>query len=255
MNTLLHYDLLRLEAFQKNRAVRNSIAISQEGSLTLLKFKPINYFNYCLGKIETPQMLDLVREFYSDTVGKQHQVLIDSSDEVSKTILGHCPDYIFTQRIAVMRLLPHQSVNHFSHSEVDLIRVTEHEVQRFAWLYLECFEAENRHSESVEENFLHKLQVCGASFYFVYWNEIPVGITGLYQNDQFQILSVGAVKPEFRNSGFHKAALTWRINRCKSQDPSLPIFSWAYRDSISHQNMLKSGMTLFQELLVYKHVG
>ena len=255
MNTLLHYDLLRLEAFQKNQAVRSSIAISREGELTLLKFRPINYFNYCFGKIDSPRVLDLVREFYSDTVEKQHQVLIDAEDYASQSVLDHCQDYRCEQRIAVMQLQPHQNFQPYFHPEIQLLQVTEADIQRFAWLYLECFEAENRHAESVEENFLHKLQVEGVKFYFVQCQDQPVGITGIYQNSQFQILSVGAIKNEFRNFGFHKAALSWRIQLCRTLYPDLPIFSWAYQDSISHANMVKSGMTLSQELLVYRHVG
>ncbi|MBC6365702.1 hypothetical protein [Algoriphagus sp. AK58] len=255
MNTLLHYDLLRLEAFQKNHAVRNSIAISQERELTLLKFKPINYFNYCLGKIETPHMLDLVREFYSDTVEKQHQILIDSRDEVSKSILSHRLDYRIDQKIAVMSLSSDEPHHRFFHPDIQLKEVTEKEISEFAWLYLDCFDAENRHAESVEENFLHKLRVEGLKFYFVNWNDLHVGITGLYQNGDFQLLSVGAVKNTFRNLGFHKSALSWRIELCRSQNPELPIFSWAYQNSISHMNMIKSGMKLHQEILAYKYVG
>lgn len=255
MNSLLHYDLLRLEAFQNNQAVRNSIAISREGELTLLKFGPVKYFNYCLGKIDNPKMLDLVRDFYTDTVENQHQILIDSRDEVSKSILNHCQDYQEDQKIAVMGLWPEEPHHSFFHSEIHLKQVSEIEISQFAWLYLDCFEAENRHAESVEENFLHKLRVDGLKFYFIQRNEQNVGITGLYQNAEFQLLSVGAIKYEFRNLGFHKAALSWRIDHCRNQNPDLPIFSWAYQNSISHCNMIKSGMSLFQELLVYRYVG
>lgn len=255
MNSLLHYDLLRLEAFQNNQAVRNSIAIAQEGGLTLLKFKPVKYFNYCLGKIESPKMLDLIRDFYTDTVEKQHQILIDTEDEASKAILSHCPDYQIDQKIAVMCLPPGARYHRFVHTDIRLKQVSENEISEFAWLYLDCFEAENRHAESVEENFLHKLRVDGLKFYFIQRNEQNVGITGLYQNAEFELLSVGAIKYEFRNLGFHKAALSWRIDHCRNQNPDLPIFSWAYQNSISHCNMIKSGMSLFQELLSYKYVG
>lgn len=255
MNTLLHYDLLRLEAFQNNQAVRNAIAISRKSELTLLKFKQVKYFNYCLGRIETPKMLDLVREFYTDTVENQHQILIDSGDEVSKSILSQCNDYRLDQRIAIMSLLPDTPYHRFYHPEVRLKLVTEEEVSDFAWLYLDCFEAENRHSQSVEENFLHKLRIDGLKFYFVQWNQHKVGITGLYQHDEFQLLSVGAIKDNFRNLGFHKSALGCRIELCRTQNPGLTIFSWAYQNSISHINMIKTGMSLHQELLTYKYVG
>jgi hypothetical protein len=255
MNTLLQYDLLRLEAFQNNDSVRDSIAISTSGELTLLKFKPVNYFNYCIGKIESPQVLDLIRSFYSDTVEKKHQILIDAKDEFSQSIVRDCPDYRFIRKIAVMQLNPEETFRDFTHPNLQLRQVTEATIREFAWLYLQCFEAENRHKESVEENFLYKLRVNGVKFYFIQWNEIPIGITGIYQNNEVQILSVGAVKEEFRNLGFHKAALSWRIRACRQFNPHLPIYSWAYQPSISQRNMLKCGMSLAQELLVYQHVG
>lgn len=255
MNTLLQYDLLRLEAFQNNHTVRDSIAISKEGELTLLKFKLVNYFNYCIGKIESPQVLDLIRSFYSDTVEKQHQILIDAEDQISHAIVRECSDYRFFKKIAVMRLKPQESFRDYTHPKLQLRQVTEANIREFAWLYLQCFEAENRHKESVEENFLYKFRVDGVKFYFIQWNNLPIGITGLYQNDEVQILSVGAVKEEFRNLGFHKAALSWRIQTCRNFRPDLPIYSWAYLHSISQENMLKSGMNLAQELLVYQHVG
>lgn len=255
MNTLLQYDLLRLEAFQNNHTVRDSIAISKEGELTLLKFKPVNYFNYCIGKIDSPQVLDLIRSFYSDTVEKQHQILIDAEDLISQSIISECRDYRFLKKIAVMRLKPEESFREFTHPSLQLRKVTQADIKEFAWLYLRCFEAENRHKESVEENFLCKLRVDGVKFYFIQWNNHPIGITGLYQNDEVQILSVCAVKDEFRNLGFHKAVLSWRIQSCRQSRPDLPIYSWAYQDSISQGNMLKSGMNLAQELLVYQHVG
>jgi len=255
MNTLLQYDLIRLEAFQSNKAVRDSIAISKEGGLTLLKFKQVNYFNYCIGKIESPQVLDVIRSFYSDTVEKQHQILIDTTDQISQAIVKDCPDYRFFKKIAVMQLKPAESFREFTHPSLHLQQVTEANIREFAWLYLQCFEAENRHKESVEENFMCKLHVPGVKFYFIQWNDLPIGITGLYQNDEVQILSVGAVKQEFRNLGFHKAALSRRIQTCRNLRPDLPIYSWAYLHSISQENMLKSGMNLAQELLVYQHVG
>jgi hypothetical protein len=239
MNTLLQYDLLRLEAFQNNDSVRDSIAISTSGELTLLKFKPVNYFNYCIGKIESPQVLDLIRSFYSDTVEKKHQILIDAKDEFSKSIVMDCPDYRFIRKIAVMQLKPEETFRDFSHPHLQLRQVTEATIREFAWLYLQCFEAENRHKESVEENFLYKLRVDGVKFYFIQWNKTPIGISGIYQNNEVQILSVGAVKEEFRNLGFHKAALSWRIRSCRQFNPHLPIYSWAYQPSISQRNMLK----------------
>jgi hypothetical protein len=254
MNTLLHYDLLRLEAFKKNDSVKDAIAISQFEDLTLLKFCPVNYFNYCFGKVENHQVLDLVKEFYSDTVQRQHQILIDSKDRLSQSILEQDEDYHFFKRIAIMKLSPTHPAMDFSEKEMTLVSVTSHNVGEFAWLYLRCFEAENRHAESVEENFLHKLNVPGMKFYFIQRDQQKIGITGLYQNPDFQILSVAAVLPDFRNLGFHKSALSWRIRTCKEMNSLSPIFSWAYQNSISHQNMIKVGMSPAQEIWVYQHV-
>lgn len=255
MNSVFHYDLLRLTAFKKNPTVRDSIAICQLSDFTLFKFREVNYFNYCMGKIESPKMLDFVRDFYSDTMEKQHQILIDSKDEFSKSVLNQCPDYMVDQKIVVTRLLPEEPYHSFSQPEMKIKEVSEKDICEFAWLYLECFHAENRHPESVEENFLQKLRVEGVKLYFIQWNDKNVGITGLYCDEKFQFLSAGAVKANYRGMGFHKSALSWRVALCRSQNPDLSILSWAYQDSISHKNMIKLGMSLDQDILSYKYVG
>lgn len=255
MNTLLQYDLLRLEAFRNNQSIRSTISISHTPALTLLKFTPIQYFNYCIGRIESPEMLDLIRGFYADTFQHQHQVLIDSQDLVSKEVLQKSGVYQNVKRISVMKIDPKSVKSTAVSPEIELVKVTEDRIQEFAWLYLSCFEAENRHAESVEENFLHKSRIPGVSFFFVNFQGNPVGISGLYSDENVQILSVGAIHRSHRNLGFHKASLAHRMKICQSGKPDLPIYSWAYEGSISHQNMIKQGMSLAQQLEVYEHVG
>ena len=65
----------------------------------------------------------------------------------------------------------------------------------------------------------------------------------------------GAILKEYRFLGIHKSALSWRIQRSEAINGSKPVFSWAYKDSISHQNMVKTGMTVSEELLIYQHAG
>lgn len=254
MNTLLHYDLLRLEAFQNNPSVRETISISQSPELTLLKFPPVRYFNYCYGKIESKQVLQKVQDFYSDTYQGQHQILVDAKDDLSKSILAESKEYKLFTKIEIMELPWEANYQDMNLEGIELIPATLENIREFAWLYLNCFEAENRHAESVEENFLQKFKTAGIQFYFIQWNGLPVGISGIYSNADFQILSVAAVLPAYRNRGFHQAALTQRIKLCRDKDKSAPIYSWAYQHSISQQNMKKIGMSLSQQLWVYQHV-
>lgn len=255
MNTLLHYDLLRLEAFQNNIAVQNSIAISKTGELTLLKFKPIHYFNYCIGKVNSVEALHFIKNFYGDIAENKHQILIDSSDLLSRDILQESSEYSLSEKISIMKLIPEETSDYTICKDVKLVAVTEKNIKEFAWLYLSCFEAENRHEESVEENFRLKLKVDGLRFYFIHYKGKAIGITGLYFHPEFTILSVGAVLKDFRLLGVHKSALSWRILQSMKIQGAKPIYSWAYTDSISYQNMLKKGMAVSQELLVYQHAG
>ncbi len=255
MNTLLQYDILRLKAFQNNLSVRNSIAINDTGELTLLKFIPINYFNYCIGKINSTEVLDYVKNFYADISENKHQILIDSKDYLSEKIIHRSSNYSLEAKISIMTLMPEDFNEHLIHPEVELIPASGQNIQEFAWLYLACFEAENKHKESVEENFRLKLTVDGLQLYFIYYNHKPIGITGLYFHPQFTILSVGAILKEYRFLGLHKSALSWRIQKSKATTGSKPIFAWAYKDSISYQNMLKIGMTVSQELFAFQHAG
>jgi len=255
MNILLQYDLLRLKAYQNNISVRNSIAINHIGELTLLKFIPINYFNYCIGKINSTEVLDYVKNFYSDISENKHRILIDSMDYLSREIIQLSSDYRLEEKISIMTLLSKDFNGHIIDPEMELVPVSEQNIKEFAWLYLACFEAENRHKQSVEENFRLKLNIDGLQLYFIYYNHKPIGITGLYFHPQFTILSFGAVLKEYRFLGLHKSALSWRIQRSKEMQGSKPIFSWAYKDSISYQNMLKIGMTVSQDLLAFQYVG
>jgi len=255
MNTLLHYDLLRLDAFQNNLSIRDHIAVEDFGELTLLKFTPINYFNYCIGKVNSLELLDYIKKFYSDIVENKHQILIDSGDYLSSEIIQKSPDYKLEGKISIMKLIPENFTGYPIIAEVELVPVTEQNIKEFAWLYLSCFEAENRHEQSVEENFRLKLNVEGLQFYFINYKNKPVGITGLYFHPNFTILSVGAILKEYRFLGIHKSALSWRIQRSEAINGSKPVFSWAYKDSISHQNMVKTGMTVSEELLIYQHAG
>lgn len=255
MNTLLHYDLLRLEAFQQNPEIQNAIAINQCGELTLLKFKPINYFNYCIGKIESTQVIDYVEEFYADIHQKNHQVIIDSKDLLSLDIIKKFPKYKQRETICIMTLSPEEEPVSPQENTIQLKLVLQKDIAEFAWLYLNCFDAENRHEESVVENFRLKLKAPGLEFYFIMVDGVPVGITGLYFHPEFTVLSVGAIQEKYRFQGYHKSALSDRIKRAKTQNPEKPIYSWAYKNSISHQNMIKSGLKLSQEFLAFQHAG
>ncbi|MHA7130414.1 hypothetical protein [Algoriphagus namhaensis] len=253
MNPMLQYDVARLQAFQNNHAVCQSIQVSEVDELTILKFEPVKYFNYAMGRIHTNEVLDWVQDYYRQTGVTQHQFLIDAEDLQSRSILDHSDKYQRHTKIALMKLDPAAPHLHFEQKDLGLHRVTHETIRQFAWLYLEAFEAENRHAESVEDNFEKKLEIPGLEFYFVKEQEQPVGVTGIFQRETFQILSVGAILPAFRNRGFHKAALSQRMDRCKQTAPGIPIFSWAYHGSVSHQNMIKTGMELAQEVLVYRH--
>lgn len=255
MNSLLQYDLLRLRAFQNNISVRNSIAINDTGELTLLKFIPINYFNYCIGIINSTEVLEYVKNFYSDISENKHQILIDSEDFLSREIILESSNYKLKEKVSIMNLIPDDFTWHLIHPEVEIIPASDQNIKEFAWLYLSCFEAENRHGESVEENFRLKLTEDGLQLYFIHYNNKPVGVTGLYFHPEFTVLSFGAILKEYRFLGLHKSALSWRIQRSKATHESKPIFAWAYKDSISYQNMLKIGMKVYQKLLVFQHAG
>ncbi|WP_144606038.1 hypothetical protein [Algoriphagus algorifonticola] len=253
MNSLLHYDLMRLTAFQKNESVKNEIAINKHGELTLLKFNQVNYFNYCIGKIISLEALNLIESFYADTNDKKYQILIDAKDTFSQNILEGESKYQLKEKIAIMKLEHHEEPVFFHNEKVRLEPVTAESIDRFSWLYLECFEAENRHAESVEENFRQKLKIEGIQFYFIVYDDKFVGITGTYFDPVFSILSVAAIQKSYRNLGLHKVILTNRIKHLRIQFENRPIFSWAYKNSISHQNMIKSGMSLSEEILVYQY--
>lgn len=253
MNPMLHYDVARLQAFQNNSSVRNSIQVSEVENVTVLKFEPVHYFNYAMGRIQTQEVLDWVEQFYLQTGVAQHQFLIDAEDMESRSILEQSSKYRPYTKIALMKLAPEETHLDFERNGLSLDPVTKETIREFAWLYLESFEAENRHAESVETNFEKKLDIPGLELFFIRDKGHPVGVTGIFHQKAYQILSVGAMLSDFRNRGFHKAALSQRLRWCREAAREIPVYSWAYAGSVSHQNMEKVGMSLAQEVLVYRH--
>lgn len=253
MNPILHYDVARLHAFQKNSSISNFIQVSELENLTVLKFKPIQYFNYAMGQIQTFEILDQVAQSYLQNGIAQHEFLIDAVDVQSRSILEKSGQYSPYTKIALMKLALEDTPFDFEQKGLTLDRVTRDTIDEFAWLYLESFEAENRHSESVESNFREKLEIEGLELFFIREQETPVGVSGIFHSQSYQTLSVGAILPKFRNRGFHKMALSQRLQWCRKSATGVPVYSWAYTGSVSHQNMEKVGMSLAQEILVYRH--
>ena len=139
--------------------------------------------------------------------------------------------------------------------KVQLVPVGIDNIAVFTDLYLRGFEAEGRSISRVISNFRQLLLVQGIELFIVKYDLQPVGINVIFAKEHEYLLAGGAILPEFRNQHIHKISMAIRINSCLEDFYCSSIFSWAYDESVSLHNMLKIGMTIFEERMIYEFTG
>ncbi|TSD65019.1 hypothetical protein FFF34_014105 [Inquilinus sp. KBS0705] len=253
MQLIFKYDFERLMSYSVNKA--NNIKVLEAAPYTLLSFPEVGYFNYAFNHNDEPfteEQLKNIQAFYLQQDIAKHQLIVDAKHKDNGLLLTNS-GYAHKATIAKTVLLP----NSFSHQQImpglAFVPVTQNNLAVFTRLYLNGFGAVNRNADSVLDNFGTLLNKPGISLYVLQHNLDFVGINVLYHHNDESLLAGGAIMPEFRNHGYHKSGLAFRIQQSLALNNSKKIVAWAYDDSISLQNMLKLKMTVQQKFMVYEY--
>lgn len=254
MEEFTQYDVARLKSFRNNPLVKDNIKIDQKKKVTSLQFKFINYFNYSIGKLENLLELNDLIAFYESSNINQFKLLVNKEDIGTNNIVRKSKKFASCKLIAKTIFTNSENLKQYHNPEISYIKVNENNLIFFIQTYLKCFEAENRHSTSVHENFRQKLLIPHNEFHIIRFEEKSVGICGSYHKDDFGFLSVGGLLPEFRQLGLHKSSIYYRISKSLQKSPEEKIYSWAYDESVSFKNMLKVGMKLEKKFVEYEFI-
>ena len=254
MNIIFQYDLDRLTAYSLNPD--NKIEISLGQSYNIFSFLEVGYFNYTFVSNRQPLAttdLDRIKTFYLQRNITKHKILISHTDFESATILDSDNDYQHTATIVKTRF-KHQPLHQkMNANDVEFETVDSTNIEQFTITYLNSFDAVDKDYKSVARNFKLLLDNKAIQLLLLKSKENIVGINVLYHSNDEVYFAGGAILPEYRNKGFHKASLALRINQAMEAEHAKDIISWAYKSSVSVENMLKMKMQVAEEFLVYEY--
>jgi hypothetical protein len=254
MQLIFKYDLDRLNSYSVN--VQNNIRIVKEAAYTMLSFPEVKYFNYTFPLKDQPLLkfqLKNIEDFYGDQKISRHKIIIAAECKKSNALLSNEGSYKQLATIAKTSLAPLPMYKPQMANNLQFLKVDHEHIGYFTDIYLQAFEAEERNSSTVRENFETLLNISDLDLYLLKYNENFIGVNILYKTPKENLLAGGAIIPEYRNKGFHKIGLAFRIHQSLSNSDSKSIIAWAYKHSISLQNMIKLKMQVQQEFNVYEY--
>jgi hypothetical protein len=258
MHIIHQYDLERLLAYDRNQEQDNRIRIDMFRDAGIFSFPEVNYFNYTwvdesrsLSSID----LDFFMAFYAARGIKRHRLIIPAGASDNVELLRNNRNYHQSARLMITAYPRMTKIDLRNGHMVSLVPVISDNIEAFTGLYLSGFGAEDRLNDLVTGNFRQLLPVQGMKLFIIMYNEQAVGINVLFARGHEYFLAGGAVLPDFRNLKIHKTSIAMRINRCLDDSHCSNIYSWAYNESVSFQNMMKLGMTIFEEKIIYEYNG
>lgn len=254
MQLIFKYDLDRLNAYAAN--TENNIKIVDEHSYIMLCFPEVGYFNYAIhktGELFTEERLDNVSAFYLNNSISKHKILVEALSVENNALLSKDTRYKLVSTIAKTTLAASDNFLPQPVTDLQFIRVDNSNIKEFTEIYLNSFEAVRKENSSVYDNFKTLLNNPYLDLFLLQYNEVFVGVNMLYRQEDECMLAAGALLPAYRNKGFHKKGLSFRIQQALKDSSVKNIVSWAYDPSVSLQNMLKLNMQVQEKFNVYEY--
>ncbi len=255
MELFFKFDQLRLKAFQES-ALENNIDILSKESYTAYCFQDVEYFNYLFlndSKRFDVNAISEVQVFYENRKISTHKIILKSDRANKHQALLDDSGYQHKQTIVKTTYPLKLKEVFFPKTKIGFEKVNQNNIYEYTVTYLNSFEAVARNFKRVSENFKMLLTIEGFEAYVMKVGGEPVGIVALFIDSHDYFLAMGAVLKEYRNLGYHKAGLTMRLRKIVSDPYVQSIISWAYKGSISHQNMLKLKMKEECQYSVYEY--
>jgi hypothetical protein len=254
MDLFFEYDIERLRRYADVAVNTGKISIESQPSHLLLAFTDVGYFNYCVchDSALLAEIVGQAQSFYADRKIDHYKLLIDEAicKEQHYRFLAE-NGYSLKERIMAVQdtTLQYRTVPFQAHLQLE--PVSEATLPEFTADYLTAFESKQKNTVPVITNFRQLLGNKNISLFRVVDQTEPVGIAVLYGVERDFFLAGGAILPNFRNKGYHTAALVTRLNWLNEQN-ARSIISWAYDGGASYRNMLKLGLEPYKCYRVYE---
>ncbi len=254
MQPIFKYDFDRLTAYA--HTAPDQIKTASEETYMMMAFQDVNYFNYTFtltGQPLTHTNCRLIEDFYYSMQIPKHRIIVSANCKYSNAVFGSNSCYTHTKTIVKTVFDATPANLPATKKEVAFVRVDAALMPVFTQLFLQGFDAHNRNTGEVVCNFINMLEVAGMSLFLVKYKNDYVGINVLYETEAESLLAEGTTVPEYRNRGFHKSSLAFRIQLALQNRQDASIAAWAYKDSVSLHNMYKLQMKTQQEFNVYEY--
>jgi hypothetical protein len=251
MDLIFKYDIDRLTSYSQDAA--NKIKIEHENSCVMLSFPEVGYFNYAFpinNQPLTAHQVTHIKDFYISQQIIKHKVVVAAGCKNSNAALHKNAAYKQVATIAKTVYSPVSSITAPVINNLLFIKADHENIDHFTEIYLDGFEAAGSNRISASNNFKKLLTLKNLDLFLAKHHDNYVGVNVLYKTTDEVLLAGGATLPHYRNMGFHKNGLAFRI---KQSSNAKSIVAWAYKDSISLKNMLKLKMQVQQEFNVYEY--
>lgn len=254
MHEFVDFDCCRLNAFSRNKTVSDYIHIHLRHGLKLLIFKQINYFNYAFIEEISSDEFNNIENYYSNYDVFNFKIVIDSSrTELNRTIL-ELKKYKLRQVIGYFQG-DKDDVAQKPDNTLEFLEVDDSNIDLYKEVYLDVFDAENRHPGSVIENLRLTLSIKHfKAFIAVYNNEIA-GICSFRVDNGNLMFTAGGLKQKYRGLGLQKMMFHKRKFVAESHWEFDKISSWAYLNTSSFNNLKSFGLVNTRKFNVYEFIG
>jgi len=239
MNTFQTYDLFRLLNFKKRK---HTIEFGETDSLVYYRFDEVDYFNYVLIKsfpIAKREFIDIL-SIYVNNKRKVVKFIFPIKYKTKvQSLIGL--DSFFHEIICVEKFVLKKEVSKISYQYLLPVK-TETNILLYTKLYLEGFNSNKTNVKDVAKNFKLLLDTGKVDLFLIINNSKIAGVCSNFYNDDKVFLCACTVLEAHRNIGLQKAAIKERIEIGINKG-YFRFTSWAYANSLSHQNLIKSGFS------------
>jgi len=235
------YDRVRLSLYRDKGARGHLISIVSEGSLTLLRYEDVGYFNRVYAPDDDAAgRLESIEGFFR---GSTHGCRLVTPNRSPTGALaracesrGWLPDEAYAW-LATTNLSPRPN----GPTDFEIRPPRRDERDLFLQVYLAGFEADPSRRPMAVENMRHLFSVPDLHFLFALQAGRPAGVGMMYRTGRSALFCAGATLPSHNRQGCHEGLLTARI-RLAHELGCTGVHAWAFAGSQSQANMERVGL-------------
>lgn len=238
------YDAFRLQHFKKRKS---NINHGHTKTFSFYHFNEVDYFNYIYlfsEHIDYSLLSEVLNLYLKDGRNKIKIIFPSSLRSALSHLIDHPKKIKQTATVCFeTELNASQSITTGFLSPVSNWK----DIKVFTKHYLQGFASKQTNYREVALNFNLLMESKQVDFFLVKKEQEILGLCGNFFSENLQILNVGIVLNGMRNTGLHKEMIKHRLVLGKNKGFNT-VQTWAYNDSISHNNLLKMN---FQNTNIY----